>query len=522
MAATARSGWLVALLVLLRVPFFWTGHLQEDAFIAFRAAFNLADHGELSFNLGEHYAASTSLVYAYFCAVTRSLTGASAVAVILAVNAALAALAVVHLCRVFELRGPRALLFVLLLGCAPGALLPAFNGMETAWCLLYLALLAEHAGDTAIRPWSFGALLGLGPLLRPDAVVFSGFALLARARGKADRQRRAWGIGGIALGIAVLAVHSRLHSNSWLPPSVIAKQAAYHPDLSPRALLERAWEIYMGGPFSLLPSTKYLPAALMAVASLCCWLLLAVAARHAHARWPAPRARSLLFLAASAACFPIVLAAPGALFPWYYYPSSFALAACLTLGLLTGSFRGAAPRVSALALALGFVSLAAEFSISLNVGRQESGYRASIGTFLAQIAPPGATLVLEPAGIIPYRSGLITYDEVGLTSPRVLPFLASRRSTWLAEFLHAMCPTFTLQREAFPPLSGDREPSADERWFQRSYGVRQRFVYEPDAWARNALERWLLGRGSHSGYLLYERRAGVDCTLGGSQRSRDP
>ena len=118
--------------------------------------------------------------------------------------------------------------------------------------------------------------------------------------------------------------------------------------------------------------------------------------------------------------------------------------------------------------------------------------------------------MLEPAGIIPYHAGLTTFDEVGLTSPRVLSYLTSGRDTWLAEFLRDVCPTFTVQRDTFPPPAA-HPPSAEESWFSRSYRVRQRFVYVPDEWARNELERWLLRHGRHTDYVLYERRETVDC-----------
>lgn len=511
-AVTApREGWLVVLLVLLRLPFFWTEHLQEDAFIAFRTAFNLADHGVLGFNVGERYAASTSLVYAYFCALMRWLTGAHAVPVILAVNAVLAALAVARLSRVFSLSGGRALAFALAVGCSNGALLPAFNGMETAWCLLYLALLAEHSGRTRIAPWAFGALLALGPLLRPDAVLLAAGAWLARQRVDAsDRRRRAWGAVGLGLGLALLAGCNALHSGSWLPPSIVAKRVAYHPDLSPAAVLRRVWDVYLGGPFSLLPPTKYLPDALLAAASLTLWALLGLAVQRSRSMLHEAR-RPFLLLAGVAALFPLALAVPGALFPWYFHPASFALASCLVVGIQRGLLGAARGRWTAVALGLGALSVAGQLVLSLNTGRQESGYRASVGQYLAELARPGDTLVLEPAGIIPFYSGLTTFDEVGLTSARVLPFLSSGHPTWLAEFLHAVCPTFTVQRDAFPAPSPARPASDDERWFSQSYALRRRFVYVPDEWARGGLERWLLRHGRHSDYLVYERRAGVDC-----------
>jgi hypothetical protein len=501
---------LGALLVLGRLPFLWTGHLQEDAFIAFRTAFNLADHGVLGFNVGEHYAASTSLIYAYFCAAARWLAGDHAVLAILVCNAVVAAFAIVRACRALSLSGRSALLFALWVGGSSGALQPAFNGMETAWCLAYLVLLAEHNAATAIRPWVFGALLAVGPLLRPDAVLLSAGAWLLRGvAGEDGRRRRAYGALGLALGLCLLVLCNRVHSGTWLPPSIIAKRAAYPPDMSPLAVLRRIWDVYVAGALSPLPPTKYLPRGLVVSSSLGLWVLLAVVLARSG-RLPDGERRPLLFLAGSAALFPLALAAPGALFPWYFHPSSFALAATLAFGAERGLVGAGRRRWAVAAIGVGAASLLLQLALSVSVGRQESGFRASVGHFLAQVAQPGDTLVLEPAGIIPYHAGLTTFDEVGLTSPRVLSYRASGRETWLAEFLRDVCPTFTVQRDTFPPPA-PRPPSSEESWFSSSYRVRRRFVYVPDEWARNELTRWLLRHGRHSDYVLYERRAEVDC-----------
>jgi hypothetical protein len=513
-AAAPPSSWsawgLCALLVAARLPFLWTGHLQEDAFITFRTAFNLADHGVLGFNVGEHYAATTSLVYAYFCAAVRWLSGEHAVPVILACNAVLAAFAVVRLSRALSLAGRSALWFVLCVGCTSGALLPAFNGMETAWCLVYLALLAEHCAAPHTPSWRFAALLALGPLVRPDLLLLgAGACLVRRVDGEDRRRLHLCALLGLSLGVCSLVLSNRLHSGTWLPPSIVAKRAAYHPDLSPLAVLERLWDVYLGGALSPLPSTKYLPRGVLVASSLGLWALLAACVARSR-RLPAAERRRLRFLAGAAALFPIAFAGPGALFPWYFYPSSFALVASLAFGVERGLLGPWRRRWVTAGLAMGGGSLLLQLALSLNVGRQESGYRASVGDYLARAARPGDTLVLEPAGIIPYHAGLTTFDEVGLASPRVLAYVGSGRETWLAEFLRDVCPTFTVQRGQFPPPL-TRPLSADESWFQGSYRVRRRFVYVPDEWARNDLEGWLLRHGGHSDYVLYERRDGVDC-----------
>ncbi len=503
---------LAAALFLTRAPFLWTGHVQEDAYLAFRTGFNLADHGQLTFNLGEHYAASTSLFYGYFIASVRWLSGAHALPVILVANAVVVSLAVLRLGRVFELTGWRAACFVGALGWSSGALLPAFDGLETAWCLLYVALLTEHVGPSGITPGRFAALLALGPLLRPDAVFFSASAWAVRAQAGAplDRRRTRLGAVGLLLGLVVYFALNLLHSHAWLTPSMVAKRAAYPADLSLPALARRSFAVYFEGPLSLLPSSKYVPHALSMLASGVALGALALCLARARRQLPAEQVSRFLFLVSVAALFPLFFAVAGAAFPWYFHPAAFALAACLLIGAFRGLLGGSPRLLAGLATGASLLGCAFQFLLSLNVGRQESGYRASVGKYLGQVADDGDTLVLEPAGIIPYFSGLTTYDEVGLASPRVLPYLGSP-GYWLAEFLRDVCPTFTVQRSPFPAPASAAGWTPAEAWFDASYQVIRRFEYHPGEWAQGDFTRALLERGSHADYFVYRRREGVGC-----------
>src|ERR1700752_1777545 len=61
--ARAWPAWLVlVLIVLVRIPFLLVHPLQEDAYITFRAAQHLAEYGDFSFNLHQHFPGTTSLL----------------------------------------------------------------------------------------------------------------------------------------------------------------------------------------------------------------------------------------------------------------------------------------------------------------------------------------------------------------------------------------------------------------------------------------------------------------------------
>src|SRR5712671_223511 len=71
-----RGVWAVGLcLVALQLPFVLTQHIQEDAYITFRSAANLADLHVYGFNPGERVSASTSHLSVFVVALLRKFTG---------------------------------------------------------------------------------------------------------------------------------------------------------------------------------------------------------------------------------------------------------------------------------------------------------------------------------------------------------------------------------------------------------------------------------------------------------------
>jgi hypothetical protein len=493
---------LIASLAVLCVPFLLTGHIQEDAFIVFRIAFNFADHGVFSFNLDESYAAATSLLYAYWVAIVRLAAGEWAIPAVLAVNATMAACATVLLGTHLRFTGSALRRFALLVALSNGALIASFNGLETAAYLLWIAMVLGCIGHARATPWFFVLLLTLSALVRPDALVVSGLAIGVRCV-MGDREERrdgAWGIAGVAAAVMLMATLNHLHSGTWLPPSLTAKLAAVGPSFSPVEIARRLIDVYLFGPLSLLPSTRYLPPALVTFTSTVALAApLLVGARVAATLDRTLRMR-IAFLLMLALVLPALFATAGVMFPWYFYPSAFALAGVLGFGLLRVTAEGAWLRQ----VAFGFIGAAAilQLLISINIGRQESGFRASVGRYLAEVSAPADTLVLEPAGVIPFYAKLTTYDDIGLASPRVRPLLGRPEIELPVELLREACSTFTVQRAPFPE---------DQVWPLANYELKKWFQYRPADWARFPLEQWVLERGSHADYLVYRRRDGVSC-----------
>jgi len=77
---------LFAALFLVRIPFFLTHHIQEDAYITWQCAVNLADHGFYSYNLLEKAGATTSHAYALMSALFRIIFGSHFIPAVLSAN----------------------------------------------------------------------------------------------------------------------------------------------------------------------------------------------------------------------------------------------------------------------------------------------------------------------------------------------------------------------------------------------------------------------------------------------------
>ena len=71
----SNSFWLVLLSLLIKIPIFFTKHLQEDSFITWRVAKNLLNYGVIGFNGDERISASTTHLYVLVSAFFQMIFG---------------------------------------------------------------------------------------------------------------------------------------------------------------------------------------------------------------------------------------------------------------------------------------------------------------------------------------------------------------------------------------------------------------------------------------------------------------
>ena len=499
------KAWLFGLLIfilLLHIPFLLIHHVQEDAYITFRTARHLAEHGDYSFNLHEHYPGTTSLLYVWIVAGIDLVLHSHMVQGVQLFGMLCVAVGSYFAVRGFISSRRDMVAGWLLLALWPVSLVVSYTGMETPLLLLALgvALYSLHTGrNTAVFFLSVFSL----PLIRPDAVAYGVLLCLAMLLIEVS--------SGIVAGVSLcLGGLTLLLLNKWttgvfLPGTIKAKLIAYHPSHGAAATAQRAYDLFLHQSFLLPVSTTYLTKAapLLLGVVIACFVFMFRTLRNRRSQVV------LGVIAAMVITIPAFYAVGGVIFDWYLYPSNWLAFIIVVMTIVHLAHRSAHPRlvwicVGGLWVMLGCV----QWSRSLTASTQDFHYRADIGRYLQQVSHGSGRLYLEPAGYIPYFSGLATDDEVGLVSGRVLQFMESYPGSWWIHYVEAEQPTYIVQRETFihfETFEGETLSAAEQQWFQLHYHLLRRTHYEPTRYHDSKVAAWILKHGAMPDYLVYER-----------------
>lgn len=503
--ATSRAGAgllavAVAILIAhtLRYDF-----VTDDAYISFVYARNLAEHGELVFNLGDRVEGYSNFSWTVLLAALYALgLGPELTSRVLGLGCGVASLLVTYRLATRALGGSSAwaALPALLLACSSGFACWTSGGLESQLfvltCLGALAQLAAALAEPSRGRWlRLGGWCGAAALTRPEgllvtAVLFAAVAatLSLRATGSlGSRLRPWWAAGGprvAALAFAALWLPHlgwRLWYYGWPFPNTYYVKA--HGPWQPPELAAAMWR---GGGYYLW--TWLWQTGLVWVLPLTLWGLVA-------ARWRGITAPA----AALAAAYALYAASVGGDFMGLhrFILPLFPIAALgTTLGLRAASqalprWRGA---ISVAAFALWFAFAASQARLterSLAAGNQRADRgidppaflitytrdRAAIGKALAPCLRGDDFSIVGGAGAQPYFARMRAIDVFGLVSERVAheePRVRARagHTKWASDALLAsLDPTlvfscYALHSEAAPPPLSCAAP-----WLGRDYEV---------------------------------------------------
>lgn len=503
--AGAWTAWLiVAVIVLSRIPFLLIHPLQEDAYIIVRSARHLAEYGDFSFNLHQHFPGATSLLYPLIVVAIDLVLRSHLM--ILGVQI-FGTLCIAGACWFLALalcdEPAEQPIVWLLTACLPIAFLMSYSGMETP--LLALVLGASIFALARDRHWAlFSASVLLLPLVRPDAIAYG--LIICAAMFLIDRRAAVRGTVALVAGCILLLMGTRLTNGHFLPTTARAKEIAYHPDHTFRAAADRMRDLFLGHSFLLPAPSNYL----LRLSPLVLTVVLGgfvLAFRFARSR----RERIVLgALAFATFAIPLAYACGGVIFSWYLYPANW-IATSVTIVVLVNIVSRSRFRFAGLMLlavisaGLGFM----QWTKALAGSTQDYHYRGDIGRYLATISHGKGTLFLEPAGLIPYYSGLRTDDEIGLVSPRVTDYMQRHPDTWWFDYVVQEHPDYIVERQSFDhftTIEGYTLTPDQQRWFTAHYRILRRVHYVPAVYHPSPFLQKILAMGPLEDYLIYGRR----------------
>jgi len=502
-------------LLAAQIPFIVTRHVQEDAYITFRCAANLVATGIYGYNPGERASASTSHLAVFTVALIRLAAGQHFI-VATQMLYGIATLVGLYLIAAAVVRDTPSRIWVwAAIGLFPVSLTVAYSGMETALVMLLTGTILRSTYEPWPTTWTLAAFFLL-PWARPDAVALGIVTILsAGAFGKQSmRPVITYSVYLMAGSISWL-VFNRLYFGAFLPQSIHGKAIMWMPSTWHDAVLGGAMrlrQVFLGqsmwqGIFTPI-ATRHLK--MLAVPAFVVVAAAAIAVTARPAKFAASR-RAAVALAGIAFVMPVAYAVGGVLAPWYFWPSAVAGWLLVVVAGVASirPLRGVRQHLACAAAAIVLVSLmVGQWLYAASWGTQEHFYRGGIGDEIRTLASPGDTLLLEPAGYVPFHAQLWTWDEIGITSPVVTEYRSNYGPAWWIRFIHDRTPTFLLERDhilANRTLDGYDLSTDEQAWFATHYALVRVFTYEPDRLRSARLMLFAARLGSARDYYLYRR-----------------
>ncbi len=493
------------ILLVARVPFYLTHHVQEDAYITLRCAKNLAETGVYGFNPGERVSASTSHGYVFLAATIYILVGKTFfIPVVLVINTILFLFGAYFIAKVLLPDGKWSTTLWVMISTLPVSLMISYSGMETSLLIFILGLvfyLLQRRKSLTLA-WVSIAFI---PWIRPDAVAYAliiifWYCLLERRLVLAP-------VLSLLIGIAALLSFNLLYFGSLLNQPIIAKSLT-QPSFTIGRFFTSLRLIFaenVGGIFNPI-RTKYFDNLGYI------FLILVTLGILAHVWRKRSERKTLFFVLAMVSlvfAVPAAYAAGGVIYPWYLWPCAlfaYAILLALVMEIVSAGKRGSRALAGAVMIALvGMFAL--QWAYSYSWGMKERAYRGGIGEYLAKISEPGDTLFLEPAGYIPYYSGIYTHDEVGLVSPLILKYRADDPQGWWMDFVREVKPVWLVERghiTSYETYQGYEFSPEEREWFDANYTLVHSFEYNPEDYTSSPILTRLLELGTIDDYYIFK------------------
>ena len=481
----------VVFTVLVKLLFLLTHHIQEDAFITWRVAQNLLDYGVIGFNGETKISASTTHLYVFVSYIFNLIFGKeNFIYPLLIFNSLLFTIGSYFLSKLILENPVHQAIFIFLFGILPPSIKISILGMEYG-ILFFLEMALLYFGFKQNKIWAQILFPILILFTRIDTVIFLGIVFLVDIIW--NKKIRWFYILGGMLGVAVLMSFNWFYFGELVNNTIVAKSVTYAKNMS----LALQWKYFLMNygnfwgmlklpgdfnPFTILVLVFELLAFLYIVSkreskNLFIWIIFLFG-------WT----KQLIFISQRS------------YFDWYYWvPQILLFAVILVFVLEQKTYK------------LWWISLLLIFYIlpmaafqtvhSIATGNGEWNYRRSIGLFLKENKKDkNQYILLEPAGYIPYFSGLKAIDEVGLVDKEIQTEIKKDKANYWKNTVEKRKPKYLLApKNLFEGKDGS--------FYQENYQLLKEFRIKNHLNSDNKiLEKIYRLKPSGTDYNLYERK----------------
>lgn len=495
---------LILLAVLAKIPLFFTKNIQEDSFITWRVARNLMQYGVIGFNGDERISASTTHLYVFITAFFQLIFSENFIYPLLTFSGILFAIGSWWLAKIlFPIDVMKRGLFVLLLNITPPALTASFLGMEYG-ILFFLYNGLIYFGFFKSRKWAYFLFPILLLWTRVDTVIFLGIFFLADLYLK-RKINFIYILGGI-IGIVTVVGFNYLYFGEIVNHTITAKKIAYKTlikDNTTQHLLYQ-WAYYGGlikkyGIYTFLLFVVFLSFLGFAVFKII------KDKKVGMQKTKVVLVLILVFALAKITIFSLFKA----YFDWYYWlPRVFLFAIVLYYFLNVNNWKRRSVFVGIVLVFIAsyFLQMIQSYTIGYMEERQRMTIAADINKDQVSLEK---SILLEPAGIIPFYTQLYTYDEVGLVNERINDEMLNDENYWWINSVNKFHPDYilTIAKKAGGAEGFYKIKPADQVQFNDDYELVKTYPIAKIHDNAPQMLKWIYQlRPIGKDYYLYKRR----------------
>lgn len=477
--------------ILFKLLFLLTHHIQEDAFITWRVAQNLLDFGVIGFNGDTKISASTTHLYVFVSWFFNLILGKEYFMYpLLIFNSILFTIGSYFLSKLLLKNPLQQAIFIFLFGILPPSIKISILGMEYGILFfLYMSLL--YFGFHHKKKWA----LILFPILilfcRLDTFIFLGIVFLIDTFWN---KKINWNftLGGV-LGILILICFNYFYFHEFVNNTIIAKQLTYEGTFT----AAQNWNYFnvnygnFWGMLKLPGNFNFFTIIVLLFEFIAFIILVKKKENRNYFLW-------IIFIFGWSK--QIIFISQKSLFDWYYWiPQILLFVPILVLVLEIQKKKYLWLSLLILFYILPMVAFQTIHSIA--TGNGEWNYRRNIGLFLNNYEKDKNQFIfLEPAGYIPYFSGLKTIDEVGLVDKGVQYEILKDRKNYKLNVTKTRKPKYILSYT-------DLFQEENSKFYKSHYQLIHEFRIKDHLKSDNPiLEKMYHLKPSGTDYNLYQRK----------------